>query len=122
MPAELLVPLSGGQSNPTNNGRRDSTCHPQFRVQTGSSRHRMVSSGEGRNSKAETKWLGPIKETNLSLTKDMCTFKLALSSDMLLGGIRDQLHYHTNMLGYMCVPRYSARRITVVSCPPVAVS
>lgn len=30
---------------------------------------RKASSGEGRNSKAETKWLGPIKETNLSLSK-----------------------------------------------------
>lgn len=77
---------------------------------------RKASSGDRRNSKAETKWLGPIKETNLSLSKftvdrdtawmtatlqslpqihvgakDMCTFKLALSYDMLLGGIRDQL-------------------------------
>ncbi|PTD10088.1 hypothetical protein HYE67_007242 [Fusarium culmorum] len=71
MPAELLVPLSGGQSNPTNNGRRDSTCHPPFCVQTGSSRHEMVRSpaGDGRNSKAETKWLGPIKETNSSLIR-----------------------------------------------------
>jgi hypothetical protein len=46
--------------------------------------------------------------------KELHIFKLDDSSNVLLGDIGDQLPCHTNTIGY------STRRITVVSCPPVA--